>query len=339
MAIRILGIETSCDETAAAVVDGGESILSNIIASQAELHAQYGGVYPEMASRMHVESITYVVEQALVSAHIGWDDLDAIAVTYGPGLPGSLLVGLNYAKGAALATGLPLVPVNHLEGHLYAHWLRTGAEGSAQGNLRFPVIVLIVSGGHTELMLAHGHGQYERLGGTLDDAAGEAFDKVARMLKLGYPGGPAIEEAAKKGSSSAVDLPRAWLPDTYDFSFSGLKTAVLRILQKYTGPVPHRFYADMAASFQASVIDVLVEKTVAATKEFGANAVLLSGGVSANMALREATRARVSLPVYALPKVLCTDNAAMIAAAGFFRYQAGDRGSWDLDIEPGLQLT
>lgn len=339
MAIRILGIETSCDETAAAVVDGGETILSNVVASQADFHAQYGGVYPEMASRMHVESITYVVEQALVAAHIGWDDLDAIAVTYGPGLPGSLLVGLNYAKGAALATGLPLVPVNHLEGHLYAHWLKTGSEGTAQGNLRFPVIVLIVSGGHTELMLAHGHGQYERLGGTLDDAAGEAFDKVARMLKLGYPGGPAIEEAAKKGNPSAVELPRAWLPGSYDFSFSGLKTAVMRILQKYTGPVPHRFYADMAAAFQASVVDVLVEKTATASKEFGANAVLLSGGVSANTALREATRARVSLPVYALPKVLCTDNAAMIAAAGFFRYQAGDRGTWDLDIDPGLQLT
>jgi N6-L-threonylcarbamoyladenine synthase len=339
MAIRILGIETSCDETAAAVVDGGETILSNIIASQADFHAQYGGVYPEMASRMHVESITYVVEQALVAAHIGWDDLDAVAVTYGPGLPGSLLVGLNYAKGAALATGLPLVPVNHLEGHLYAHWLRTGTEGSSQGNLRFPVIVLVVSGGHTELLLVHGHGQYERLGGTLDDAAGEAFDKVARMLKLGYPGGPAIEEAAKKGSPTAMELPRAWLPGTYDFSFSGLKTAVLRILQKYTGPVPHRFYADMAAAFQASVVDVLAEKAAAASKEFGANAVLLSGGVSANMALREATRERVSSPVYVLPKVLCTDNAAMIAAAGFFRYQAGDRGGWDLDIEPGLQLT
>jgi N6-L-threonylcarbamoyladenine synthase len=339
MAIRILGIETSCDETAAAVVDGGETILSNIIASQADFHAQYGGVYPEMASRMHVESITYVVEQALVAAHIGWDDLDAVAVTYGPGLPGSLLVGLNYAKGAALATGLPLVPVNHLEGHLYAHWLRTGAEGSSQGKLRFPVIVLVVSGGHTELLLVHGHGQYERLGGTLDDAAGEAFDKVARMLKLGYPGGPAIEEAAKKGSPTAMELPRAWLPGTYDFSFSGLKTAVLRILQKYTGPVPHRFYADMAAAFQASVVDVLAEKAAAASKEFGANAVLLSGGVSANMALREATRERVSSPVYVLPKVLCTDNAAMIAAAGFFRYQAGDRGGWDLDIEPGLQLT
>ncbi|MGC9467410.1 MAG: tRNA (adenosine(37)-N6)-threonylcarbamoyltransferase complex transferase subunit TsaD [Anaerolineae bacterium] len=339
MAIRILGIETSCDETAAAVVERGHTILSNVVASQVELHAQYGGVFPEMASRMHVESIVPVVDQALAAAHIGWDDLDAIAVTYGPGLPGSLLVGLNFAKGTALAKGLPLVPVNHLEGHFYAHWLHTGVEGSADGNLRFPLIVLIVSGGHTELVLAHDHGQYERLGGTLDDAAGEAFDKVGRMLKLGYPGGPAIEQAAKKGEPAAFDLPRAWLPGTYDFSFSGLKTAVLRILQKYTGPVPHSFYANMAAAFQESVVEVLVEKTARAAKEFGANAVLLSGGVSANMALREAARAQVSLPVYTLPKVLCTDNAAMIAAAGYYRYQAGDRGGWDLDIEPGLQLT
>jgi len=338
MSIRLLGIETSCDETAASVVDGGRAILSNVVASQADFHAQYGGVYPELASRMHVESITLVVEQALVAAHIGWDDLDAIAVTYGPGLPGSLLVGLNYAKGAALATGLPLVPVNHLEGHLYAHWLDTGAEGSASGNLRFPVLALIVSGGHTELVLVHDHGKYERLGGTLDDAAGEAFDKVARLLKLGYPGGPAVETAAEKGSPKAIDLPRAWLPGTYDFSFSGLKTAVLRVHQKYTGPVPQRFYADMAAAFQQSVVDVLVEKAGSAVKEFGPNALLLSGGVSANTALREAMRSAISVPVCTLPKVLCTDNAAMIAAAGFFRYQAGERAGWDLDIDPGLQL-
>lgn len=339
MAVRILGIETSCDETAAAVVEGGSIILSNVVASQADMHAQYGGVFPEMASRMHVEAIIPTVNQALAGAHVDWDDLDAIAVTYGPGLPGSLLVGLNYAKGAAFVKGLPLVPVNHLEGHLYAHWLQTGAEGSANGNLRFPLLVLIVSGGHTELILVNDHGQYERLGGTLDDAAGEAFDKVARMLKLQYPGGPAIEQAARQGDPDAFDLPRAWLPGSYDFSFSGLKTAVLRVLQKYTGPVPHSFYANMAASFQASVVDVLVEKMVRAAKEFGTNAVLLSGGVSANLALREAARAQSPIPVYSLRKVLCTDNAAMIAAAGFFRYQAGDRGAWDLDIEPGLQLA
>lgn len=339
MAVRILGIETSCDETAAAVVEGGSTILSNVVASQAEMHAQYGGVFPEMASRMHVEAIIPTVDQALAGAHVDWEDLDAIAVTYGPGLPGSLLVGLNFAKGAALIKGLPLVPVNHLEGHLYAHWLQTGAEGSANGNLRFPLIVLIVSGGHTELVLVHDHGQYERLGGTLDDAAGEAFDKVARMLKMQYPGGPAIEHAAKRGDPTAFDLPRAWLSGSYDFSFSGLKTAVLRMLQKYTGPVPHSFYANMAASFQAAVVDVLVEKAARAAKEFSVTAVLLSGGVSANTALREAARAQIPIPVCVLPRVLCTDNAAMIAAAGFFRYQVGDRGGWDLDIDPGLQLA
>jgi N6-L-threonylcarbamoyladenine synthase len=339
MTLRILGIETSCDETAAAVVENGTTILSNVVASQVDLHAQYGGVFPELAARMHVEAIIPTVDQALAAAHVDWDDLDAIAVTYGPGLPGSLLVGLNFAKGAALAKGLPLVPVNHLEGHLYAHWLHTGAEGSANGNLRFPLLALIVSGGHTELILAHDHGQYERLGGTLDDAAGEAFDKVARMLKLGYPGGPAIEQAAKSGEPSAFDLPRAWLPGSYDFSFSGLKTAVMRILQKHSGPVPQSFYANMAASFQAAVIDVLVERIVRAADEFGVNAVLLSGGVSANTPLRETARTWVQLPVYTLRKVLCTDNAAMIAAAGFFRYQAGDRAGWDLDIDPGLSLT
>lgn len=339
MTIRILGIETSCDETAAAVVEDGMIMLSNVVASQAELHAQYGGVFPELASRMHVESIIPIVEEALVAAHVGWDDLDAIAVTYGPGLPGSLLVGLNFAKGAALAKGLPLVPVNHLEGHLYAHWLQTGAEGSVVGKPRFPLVALIVSGGHTELILVHDHGKYERLGGTLDDATGEAFDKVARMLKLGYPGGPAVEQAAQKGDPAAFDLPRAWLPGTYDFSFSGLKTAVLRSLQKYSGPMPHSFLANMAAAFQQSVVDVLVEKTARAAKEFGVNAVLLSGGVSANSALREAARAQVPVPVYTLRRILCTDNAAMIAAAGFHRYQAGDRAGWDLDIDPGLQLA
>jgi N6-L-threonylcarbamoyladenine synthase len=338
MNIRILGIETSCDETAASVVTEGRTILSNVVASQVEMHAQYGGVYPEMASRAHVEAIIPVVEQSLAGAHLGWDDVDAVAVTYGPGLPGSLLVGLNYAKGVALAKSLPLIPVNHLEGHLYAHWLETNTEGAANGKLKFPLVSLIVSGGHTELVLMHGHGQYERLGGTLDDAAGEAFDKVARMLKLGYPGGPAIEKAAESGDARAFDLPRAWLHGTYDFSFSGLKTAVLRTLQKYTGALPHSFYANMAAAFQESVVDVLVEKTARAAKEFGATAVLISGGVSANSALREAAREEISTPVYVLPKVLCTDNAAMIAGAGFYRYQAGDRGGWDLDIDPGLQL-
>ncbi len=337
--MRILGIETSCDETAAAVVEDGCAILSNVIASQVDLHAQYGGVFPELASRAHVEAIAPVVEQALRDAHVGWDDLDAIAVTYGPGLPGSLLVGLNFAKGAALSKELPLVPVNHLEAHLYAHWLRTDADGALDDATTFPILALIVSGGHTELILMHDHGRYTYLGGTLDDAAGEAFDKVARLLELGYPGGPAIEQAARQGNARAFDFPRAWLTGTHDFSFSGLKTAVLRTLQRFNGPRPPRFVADMAAAFQVAVVEVLAEKTAQAAKAHGAQAVLLSGGVSANASLRTATRARVEVPVHTLPLILCTDNAAMVAAAGTYRYRAGVRAGWDLDIEPGLRLA
>ncbi len=337
--MRILGIETSCDETAAAVVEDGYTILSNVIASQVDLHAQYGGVFPELASRAHVEAIAPVVEQALRDAHVGWDDLDAIAVTYGPGLPGSLLVGLNFAKGAALGKGLPLVPVNHLEAHLYAHWLHTDGDNALDEATTFPILALIVSGGHTELILMHDHGHYTYLGGTLDDAAGEAFDKVARLLELGYPGGPAIEQAARQGNPRAFDFPRAWLPGTHDFSFSGLKTAVLRMLQRFDGPRPPRFFADMAASFQAAVVEVLAEKTAQAAKAHDVQTVLLSGGVSANASLRTATRARAEVPVHTLPLILCTDNAVMVAAAGTYRYQAGVRAGWDLDIEPGLRLA
>ena len=335
MASRILGIETSCDETAAAVVEEGRLILSNVIASQIELHAPYGGVFPELAARAHIETIVPVVETALQEAHLGWQDLDAVAVTYGPGLPGSLLVGLNFAKGVALGRKLPLVPVNHLEGHLYAHWLN--AEGTA-GSPPFPLLALIVSGGHTELVLMRDHGQYQPVGSTLDDAAGEAFDKVARMLDLGYPGGPAIEKAAQHGNPRAFDFPRAWLPGTFDFSFSGLKTEVLRTLNRYNGPRPLRLLADMAASFQAAVVEVLVVKTAQAAREFGAACVALSGGVSANTALRSAMRSRAGVPVFMLPPILCTDNAAMIAAAGSRRFQAGVRGNLDLDIAPNARL-
>ncbi|MCD4738459.1 MAG: tRNA (adenosine(37)-N6)-threonylcarbamoyltransferase complex transferase subunit TsaD [Anaerolineae bacterium] len=337
--MRILGIETSCDETAIAVVEDGTHILSNVIASQFEIHAQYGGVYPEMASRAHIKAIVPVATQALRQAHLDWQDLTAIAVTYGPGLPGSLLTGLNFAKGAALSCGLPLIPVNHLEGHLYAHWLQTGVAEAAGGRLEFPLLALIVSGGHTELILMRDHGDYEYLGGTLDDAAGEAFDKVARMLELGYPGGPAIEESARQGNPRAFNLPRAWLPGTYDFSFSGLKTAVLRALKRQIEPRSPHQTANMAASFQASVDEDLAEKAVRAAQEYETSAILLSGGVSANTALRRAVRARTTAPVYALPPVLCTDNGAMIAAAGTWRYQAGVRADWDLDIEPGLSLA
>ena len=336
---RILGIETSCDETAAAVVEDGRRVLSNVVASQVAIHARYGGVFPELASRAHVEAIVPVVEEALRTAHVDWGDLDAVAVTYGPGLPGSLLVGVNFAKGAAFGRGLPLVPVNHLEGHLYAHWLETGGEEAADGRLDFPLIALIVSGGHTELLLVRGEMDYRRLGGTLDDAAGEAFDKVARMLRLGYPGGPPIEKAARQGNPRAFDLPRAWLPGTYDFSFSGLKTAVLRALRPYGDHRPARLVADMAASFQAAVIEVLAVKAARAAKAYGATAILLSGGVSANTPLRRAVREAAEVPVYALPIAFCTDNAAMIAAAGTRRFEAGERASWALDIRPGLPLA
>jgi N6-L-threonylcarbamoyladenine synthase len=350
--IRILAIETSCDETAAAVVEDGRRILSNVVASQVDLHAQYGGVFPEIASRAHIEAIVPVIEQAMREAHMGYDDPDAVAVTYGPGLAGSLLVGVNAAKGIALGRGLPLVGVNHLEAHIYAHWLEVEGEdaaappqttpppaGGVEGGLEFPLLALLVSGGHTELILMRGHGGYEYLGGTLDDAAGEAFDKVGRLLGLPYPGGPSIQEAAKGGNPAAVDFPRAWLEDSYDFSFSGLKTAVLREVETYSAPPQGQLLADLAASFQAAVVDVLSAKTAQAAEEYGVTGVLLSGGVSANAALREMTTERVSVPVHYPPPFLCTDNAAMIGACAYRRFIAGERAGWDLDVVPGLRLV
>ncbi|NPV67658.1 MAG: tRNA (adenosine(37)-N6)-threonylcarbamoyltransferase complex transferase subunit TsaD [Anaerolineae bacterium] len=339
----ILGIETSCDETAAAVVRDGRHILSNVVASQVALHAPYGGVFPEVASRAHIEVIGAVVRQAMEEAAVGYDALDAIAVTRGPGLAGSLLVGVNFAKGLAFGQGLPLVGVNHLEGHIYSLWLTEAAE-----QITFPVVVLIVSGGHSELVLVRDHGQYEHLGGTQDDAAGEAFDKVARLLRLGYPGGPAIQKAAEGGNPHAYDFPKARTDAPYDFSFSGLKTAVLReATVQAGGALPHQRVEereaplrrdirinDMAASFQQAVVDALVEKTVRAAREFGATAVLLAGGVSANRALRETVRRQAELPVYYPPLHLCTDNAAMIATAGYFRFIQGQRDSLDMDVQP-----
>lgn len=339
---RILGIETSCDETAAAVVEDGRLALSNVVASQAAMHAKYGGVFPEIASRQHIKVIDAVVEEALAQAHLELADVDAIAVTRGPGLPGSLIVGLNMAKGLALGSGLPMYGINHLEGHLYSAWVQLDGSESDQSINRlidppkFPLIALIVSGGHTELILMRDHIDYQRLGGTLDDAAGEAFDKVARLLGLSYPGGPAIQKAAEGGNSAAFEFPRAWLEDTWNFSFSGLKTAVLhkvRELGERNLPV-----ADLAASFQAAVVDVLVGKTLRAAKEFSAAEILVAGGVSANAALREALAAS-PLPVRLPPLPLCTDNAAMIAAAGYFRHAIfGAPDSMDIDIEPGWGL-
>jgi N6-L-threonylcarbamoyladenine synthase len=326
----ILGIETSCDETAAAVVEDRQRILSNVVASQIDIHRRYGGVFPEVASRQHVLSITPVVEEAMAEARVSWDDLEAVAVTYGPGLAGSLLVGVNAAKGIALGCGLPLLGINHIEAHIYANWL------GRKETIVFPVLCLVVSGGHSELILMSGHGQYQRLGGTLDDAAGEAFDKVGRLLGMDYPGGPAIEQAAQYGDANAFDLPRAWLGDSYDFSFSGLKTAVLRIVQKYEeSKLP---VVDLAASFQVAVVDVLVEKARRAAEEHQAEQILLSGGVAANKLLRREMAQRSDLPVLCPPISLCTDNAAMVAAAAYFRYQAGYRSAWDLDVVPNLKL-
>ena len=347
---RILALETSCDETAAAVVADGRTILSSIIASQAAQHAPFGGVFPEVASRLHIEVISAVVQRALTEAHLGLSDLDAIGVTRGPGLPGSLVVGLNMAKGLALGRGLPLLGINHLEGHVYSLWL---AEGTLQGAPRapepaFPVLVLIVSGGHTELILMRGHGQYERLGGTLDDAAGEAFDKVARLLGLPYPGGPAIAQAAREGNPAAFKFGRAWLEGTWDFSFSGLKTAVLYEVKRQqpgrplSEPAPALDLAEvphLAASFQAAAVDVLVGKTVAAARAFGATEVFVAGGVSANAALRAEFVRRSPVPVRAPPLSLCTDNAAMIAAAANFRFLAGQRDALDIDALPNWRLT
>ena len=340
---RILAIETSCDETAAAVVADGSAILSNVVASQAAQHAAYGGVFPEVASRMHVEVIYAVVQQALSQAHLGLADIDAIGVTRGPGLPGSLVVGLNMAKGLALGRGLPLLGVNHLEGHVYSLWLVENAAAVV-----FPVLVLIVSGGHTELLLMTGHGQYQRLGGTLDDAAGEAFDKVARMLSLPYPGGPSVEKAATRGDPAAFRFPRAWLEGTWDFSFSGLKTAVLyEVKQQKPGlplmpnnvalnpaAVPH-----LAASFQAALVEVLVGKTIAAATQHQATEIFVAGGVSANQSLRAAFERQSPVPVRTPPLFLCTDNAAMIGAAANFRYLAGQRDALDIDAMPNWRLT
>jgi N6-L-threonylcarbamoyladenine synthase len=336
---RILAIETSCDETAGAVIADGRHILSNVVASQVDLHAEYGGVFPEMASRAHVRAIVPVIEEAMQEAHLGFNDLNAIAVTYGPGLAGSLLVGVNAAKGLALGRGLPLIGVNHLEAHIYAHWLDVEGEGVARGNLSFPLLSMLVSGGHTELILMRDHGDYEYLGGTLDDAAGEAFDKVGRLLGLPYPGGPEIERVAQNGRPQAFDFPRAWLDDTYDFSFSGLKTAVLREVQKYSDQPRGRLLADLAASFQAAVVDVLSTKASRAAEEFGVTAVLLSGGVTANQTLRETTVKRVNVPVYYPPIFLCTDNAAMVGACAHRHFEAGETANWDLDVVAGLRLA
>lgn len=335
---RILAIETSCDETACAVIENGRALLASTVASQMEMHARFGGVYPEVASRQHVLSIIPVVEQTLVQSNITLKDIDAIAVTRGPGLAGSLVVGMNMAKGLALGTGLPIVGVNHLEGHIYSSWIYNAGE-SAPPEPQFPLMALLVSGGHTELNLMTDHLTYERLGSTLDDAAGEAFDKVARLLGLPYPGGPSIQKAAEGGNPKRFKFPRARLDSPYDFSFSGVKTAVLyevNDLKKKSRILP---VEDLAASFQAAVVETLFEKTMQAAREFRAKEILVAGGVSANRALRNAFHSqnefKVNIPAFSL----CTDNAAMIAAAGYYRYALGHVSGMEMDVQPTWALS
>lgn len=335
---RILAIETSCDETACAILENGRALLSSVVASQMEIHARYGGVFPEVASRQHVLSIMPVVRQALAQAHLTLNDIDALAVTQGPGLAGSLIVGMNMAKGIALALDKPLVGVNHLEGHIYSAWVYK-AEEDAPPAPQFPLMALLVSGGHTELNLMTDHLTYQRLGATSDDAAGEAFDKVARLLELPYPGGPSIQKIAEDGDPNRFNFPRAWLDGTWNFSFSGVKTSVLYEVQalKKAGsgiPVP-----DMAASFQKAVVDVLFKKTMNAARDFGVKEILVAGGVSANRALRDAFKGQNEFPVHIPPLSLCTDNAAMIGAAGYFRYAFGHVSGLEIDVHPTWPLS
>jgi N6-L-threonylcarbamoyladenine synthase len=329
--VPILGIETSCDETAAAVVAGARTVMSSVVSSQIDLHARYGGVVPEIASRAHLELMMPVVAEALLEARVDPGDLGAVGATYGPGLIGSLLIGVSAAKALALAWDLPFVAVNHLEAHLYATLLE-------EPDLEFPLVVLLVSGGHTMLVRMDGPGVYEVLGATLDDAAGEAFDKVARFLGLGYPGGPAIDALAMTGNPEAIRFPRAMLEDGYDFSFSGLKTAVINWVRKH----PEADTADVAASFQQAVVDVLVAKSARAAADVGAKGLCLGGGVAANSQLREtfldacvAAGIRGFLP----SRAMCTDNAAMVAAAAHHRLRLDGPSPLDVGAVPGLGLV
>jgi N6-L-threonylcarbamoyladenine synthase len=331
----ILGIESSCDETSAAVIKDGREILSNVISSQVEIHRRFGGVVPEVASRRHVENVNGVVDEALRRAGVTIDDLSAVAVTYGPGLVGALLVGVAWAKGIAWAKGLPLIGVQHIAGHIYANFLSGGEEP--------PLIALVVSGGHTEIVYMREHGQYEFLGRTRDDAAGEAYDKVARAMGLEYPGGPRIDKLAQEGNPEAYSFPRAWIEeDSMDFSFSGLKSAVLNSLHNAAQRGETVHVPDVAASFQAAVIDVLVEKTVIAVRKTGVKNVVVAGGVAANRGLRQrlTERAReVGFKVHFPTLDLCSDNAAMIAAAAFPLYRAGKFHDLDLNAVASLSLT
>jgi N6-L-threonylcarbamoyladenine synthase len=344
----ILAVETSCDETSIALVEGGRRIHSNVIASQVAMHAAAGGIVPEVAARAHLRWIVPVLDEAWASGGASWDDVSAVAVTQGPGLAGSLLVGINFAKTLAYVHGKPLVPVNHLEGHLYAAWLDDDAREVAEP--LFPLVALIVSGGHTFLVEMRDHLEYRLLGETVDDAAGEAFDKVGRLLGLPYPGGPEIMRAAAGATSRDVTFPRAWLGDSYDFSFSGLKTAARRTIARESGEenghpteaLPEDRVSELAYGFQESVVDVLVTKTVRAARAIGARSVVLGGGVAANKVLRDrlsdASR-KAGIPLVVPRPALCTDNGAMIGAAAARRWKAGARAGLDLDARPSMPLA
>lgn len=333
--IRILAIETSCDETAAAVVEDGRNVLSNVISSQIALHTLYGGVVPEIASRKHIEKINQVIEEALRQADTALDGIDAVAVTYGPGLVGALLVGVAEAKAICYAKKLPLVGVHHIEGHISANYIENK-------DLEPPFLCLVVSGGHTHLVEVEGYGKYDVLGRTRDDAAGEAFDKVARAIGLGYPGGPKIEQAAKRGNPDAVAFPKAKVDENpYDFSFSGVKSAVLNYINSCRMKNIEIVQEDIAASFQKAVVGVLIDHAMAAAEDLGAEKLAIAGGVASNGALRsgmeEACRKR-GIAFYRPSPILCTDNAAMIGAAGYYEYLAGRRDGWDLNAVPNLKL-
>ena len=347
----ILSIESSCDETGIAVIADGRRIVSNVVASQVAMHAASGGIVPEVAARAHLRWIVPVLDEAWADAGIEWSDLSGIAVTYGPGLAGSLLVGVNFAKALSWVHDLPLIGVNHLEGHVYAAWLLDPGEAEREEPV-FPVVALVVSGGHTFLVEMRDHLTYRLLGTTVDDAAGEAFDKVGRLLGLGYPGGPAIGRAAEQATDRATVFPRAWLPGTYDFSFSGLKTAARRIVTDARAdagladapdePLPEAVVAELSWGFQDSVTDVLTTKTIRAAREVGARSIVLGGGVAANSALRARLAGEaeaMGVPLIVPRPGLCTDNGAMIGAAGARRFEAGDRAGMDLDARPSLPLA
>jgi len=333
--IYILGIESSCDETAAAVVKNGRTVLSNVISSQIDLHTLYGGVVPEIASRKHIEKINQVIEKALLDADMSLKDMDAIAVTYGPGLVGALLVGVAEAKAISFASNIPLVGVHHIEGHISANYIE-------HSELKPPFLSLVVSGGHSHLVKVVDYGKYEILGKTRDDAAGEAFDKVARAIGLGYPGGPKIDKVSKEGNALAIKFPRAKVNESvYDFSFSGLKSAVLNYINSCEMKGESIVVPDIAASFQKAVTDVLVEHTIDAAKKFGFKEVAMAGGVASNSALRQAMKEACdlnSLKLYYPSPIYCTDNAAMIGVAGYYEFINGVRSDYTLNAIPNLKL-